>query len=124
MNLQPRPYSGLADLQKMKALISEGRKVYPHSRYPHIGDLDWWLYFGVFVGDKPFETSAVLWEDGAQIMAWGIFEEPNAYDLIVHPTLWDTPIEMEVHALMETRVEITLKDTDKPRGAIVWADAT
>src|SRR5689334_7460691 len=112
MNLQPRPYRGLDDLPKMKALISEGRKVFPHSRYPHPGEVDWWVYFGVFVGDEPFEKVVTILEDGDQMMAWGFLEKPNLCDLVLHPSLRDTEIEVALRADMETRVAASVKDTD------------
>jgi mycothiol synthase len=122
MNLQPRPYRGTDDLQKMKALIVEGRKVFPHSCYPHIGDLDWWLYYDSFVVHEPFEEIVTMWEDGDQIMAWGIVQMPNAYDLVLHPSLRDTTTEMQLHTQMESLIAALVKDTDKPQGAFVWAD--
>ena len=124
MTLQPRPYRGLDDLQKMKALIVEGRKVFPHSGYPHIGDLDWWLYYDSFVVHEPFEEIVTIWEDGDQVMAWGIVQMPNAYDLVLHPSLRNTADEMQLHAQMESLIAALVKDTDKPQGAFVWADET
>ncbi|MEO8611901.1 MAG: GNAT family N-acetyltransferase [Chloroflexota bacterium] len=124
MTLQSRPYRELADLQKMKALIVEVRKVYPHSGYPHIGDLDWWLYYDSFIKDEPFENIVTLWEDGDQIRAWGIVQMPNAYDLVLHPALRDTSAEMQLHAQMETRIAALVKDADKPQGAFVYVDET
>src|SRR5690242_13740938 len=98
MNLQPRPYRGIDDLQKMKALIVASRKVYPRSCEPHIGDLDWWLYYGSLVKDQPFESRVTIWEDGDQPMAWGIVQMPNAYEIVLHPSLRATEIEMQLHS--------------------------
>jgi ribosomal protein S18 acetylase RimI-like enzyme len=90
----------------------------------HQGEVDWWLYYGVFVGDEPYEDVVTIWEDGDQIMAWGIIEKPNLYDLVLHPSLRDSGVEAELQTFMESRVAAFVKNTDKPQGAVVWEDET
>ncbi|MBZ0287008.1 MAG: GNAT family N-acetyltransferase [Anaerolineae bacterium] len=122
MHLQPRPYAGLADLQKMKALIVEGRKVYPHSGYPHIGDLDWWLFYGAFVNHAPFEETVTLWENGEQLMAWTLAEKKGTYDAAVHPSLRDTEAAFAVHDHTQAQIESRLRGSEFQPGAFVCAD--
>jgi mycothiol synthase len=124
MTLQLRPYAGLDDLQKMKELIVRGRKISPHSIFPHIGDLDWWLFYGAAVKNEPFEETVTLWEDGNRLMAWARLELKDAYDLIIDPSLRGTPEEAHIHAWAEAKITAHLKQADQRFGYIVWADET
>lgn len=122
MHLQPRPYAGLDDLQKMKRLIIEGRKVYPHSSSPHIGDLDWWLYYGAFVNHEPFEETVTLWEDGEQMMAWTLVEKKGTYDAVVHPSLRGSEAEFAIYDHTQAQIESRLAGSEFHPGAFVPAD--
>lgn len=123
MTLHPRPYNGLDDLEKMKALVVEGRKVSPHSGYPHIGDLDWWLYYGAFVKGNAIEDIILLWEEDNNLLAWVYFETANVYDLIMHPLLLGSETDMLIRTLTDAHIQ-SLPRENKPQGKIVWADET
>lgn len=123
MTLKSRPYGGPDDLQKMKALVVEGRKASPHSIYPHVGDLDWWFYYGAFVKGNALEDLILLWEEGDNLLAWVYFENAEYYDLMMHPLLLGTETEMLIRTLTSAYIQGRPGD-NKPQGMIVWADET
>src|SRR5262249_16497489 len=124
MTLQPRPYRGLDDLQRMKALVVEARKASPHSGYPHIGDLDWWLFYGLAVKGEPSEEVVTLWEEDGELVGWVVLELPNASNMMVKPSLRGTACEEQIHAWTEERLASRLTGTDRSVIAYACADET
>jgi mycothiol synthase len=96
LTIQPRPYSDLTDIEKMRHILIEGRQVSSHSGYIHVGDLTWWLY-GILRA-YPLNEIATLWEDEQGTpWAWSLFSPMfAAFDLFVHPDLRGSQIEAEM----------------------------
>jgi mycothiol synthase len=122
MNIQLRPYRGLEDLEKMKALVIEGRKASPQSGDPHIGDLDWWLFYGAFVKQTPLEDIITLWEDGDTLIGWVVLHPPDSSDMAVLPSLRGTDYEEQIHLWTEAKLATLLQGTDKAVSAFACAD--
>jgi mycothiol synthase len=121
MSITMRPYAGLDDLQKMKALVVEGRKVWPHSYYPHVGDLDWWLYYGAFIdGDAPADIIR-LWEADGELTGWVIFDTPE-FDMAVHPAYRGSSLEEDIIAFAEAHLRDAKSDKTQAITAFAWAD--
>jgi ribosomal protein S18 acetylase RimI-like enzyme len=124
MNLQPRPYAGLDDLQKMKDLIVRVRKAAPHDGFPHIGDLDWWLFYGSASRGEPFEEWVTLWEEGDRLLAWLRLGSDDPYDLITDPSLWGTPEEAQIETWAEAKITARSAGGGRSYGAYVGANET
>ena len=86
MSFQPRPYRNRADLDRMRALLIEGRKANNGTYYVHVGDVNWWLFYPN--QEKDFPERIFLWEDGGSVIGWSLFSPGDrAFDVYVHPTL-------------------------------------
>ena len=84
MTLEPRPYRAPADLDRMRALLVEGRKANNCAYYVHVGDVNWWLFYPN--QEKDFPERIFLWEDGGQVIGWSLFSpRDRAFDVFVHP---------------------------------------
>jgi ribosomal protein S18 acetylase RimI-like enzyme len=84
MTLEPRPYRAPADLDRMRALLIEGRKANNGTYYVHVGDVNWWLFYPN--QEKDFPERIFLWEDGETVLGWSLFSpRDRAFDVFVHP---------------------------------------
>lgn len=84
MTMEPRSYQGAADLDKMRAILIEGRKADNGTYYVHVGDLNWWLFYPN--REKEFPERIFLWEDGERVIGWSLFSpDDRAFDVFVHP---------------------------------------
>ncbi len=122
MKIQPRPYAGLDDLEKMKAIVVEGRKVSLHSAYPHIGDLNWWLYYGVPVhGHTPPEVMT-LWEDQeGQVIGW-VYMDNCEFDMVLLPAYRGGAVEAQVTQWAVESLTLRAQAEKKPVEAFAYAD--
>ena len=87
MDVKPRPYHNTHDLERMKALLIQGRGAGGPTYYVHVGDLDWWLHY--LLQDQDRRHSIYLWEgeraDG-ELRGWSLFSPRfHAFDVFVHP---------------------------------------
>lgn len=94
MALEHRPYRDGSDLDAMKRLLVDGRRVSPHSGYMHVGDIDWSLF-----GPHGLPLSALvhLWEDGYALAAWVLLSRAG-FDYQVAPARRGSDIEREIVA--------------------------
>lgn len=123
-NLRPRPYDGLHDLEKIKALIVAGRKVTPHSAYPHIGDLDWWIFYGAPIRNEPLNEIIWLWENDAGKLAAWVYFTPHAceFEMALLPEYRATPCEEQIVIWAEQELAERAKSEEKPVGTFASAD--
>lgn len=122
MNIQPRPYAGPDDLNRMKVLAQAGQKVLPHSGYPHIGDLNWWLFYGSRL--ETLSDIIRLWEDEhGEIIGWQMFDKFNGeYDSAIHPSLRGSDYEAQMIDWAENWVGPRLKTENEPIITFASAD--
>lgn len=125
MIAEPRPYSGLHDLDQMKALAVQGRKVSPDSGYPHRGDLDWWLFYGAPSRGEALDKNVWLWEDMAgELLGWLVLAPPDKADMAVLPRLRGGDLETEMIAWTERQLGEGAKAAGKPLTQYACADET
>lgn len=95
MKITSRPYSGLDDLAKMKALQVACKRVYPYTSI-HRGDLDWWLFYDTT--GEPHQERIRLWlDENETLLGWAIKTEAySEYDMAVHPDWRGTALEREM----------------------------
>lgn len=91
MTMTVRSCTSPDDLAKMKRILVEGRKAYPHSTYIHPGDLDWWIFY--LLREYDVEEIAYLWEESdGSVIGWTLLSPGySAFDLFVHPAVRDDP---------------------------------
>ena len=86
-----RPYRDDRDLDKMRAILVEGRKAGGPTYYVHVGDLNWWVFY--LDQEDDLRQRACLWErrqDGVTV-GWALVSPRfSAFDLFVQPEIWDT----------------------------------
>jgi len=101
MKLQGRAYCAPSDLATMRALLLAGTQSGIAASYPHPGLLDWATHY------PPDETAnrqnLRLWEavdtEPPTLVAWALFfDHEGTFDLFVHPTIYDTPLQATVVA--------------------------
>ncbi len=89
MPLTSRLYARADDLDAMKDLLREAKRVYPYAGI-HIGDLDWWVFYDT--SGVPLQDKVRLWFREEQLVAWTWTNWTRGdFDLLVHPTLRGTP---------------------------------
>jgi GNAT superfamily N-acetyltransferase len=83
--IEPRAYRNERDLEKMLALLAEGRQANNGTYYVHTGDLRWWLFYST----RPRWEELFLWEeDGGDLLGWILFSpEWQAFDVFIRPDL-------------------------------------
>ena len=116
MNLTSRFYAGPDDLEKMKQLVVECKRLAPNCGVPHIGDLDWWVFYNTS-GD-PIEKRVRLWQDAnGDVLAWTFTSLKDCdFDMVVHSSLRGTPDEEAVLSEAETYVtELALAHPESER---------
>jgi mycothiol synthase len=88
---EPRLYQGVADLDRMEAVLIAGRQANNGSFYIHVGDLRWWLYYTT-PEDAPW-LRIYLWEDEYhRVVAWTLFSiKDETFDMFVMPQLHGKP---------------------------------
>jgi mycothiol synthase len=91
MDIDMRPYQDEGDLDKMRAILLQGRQAGGPTYYVHVGDLNWWVFY--LDQEEDLRRRACLWErqqDG-MVVGWALVSPRYcAFDLFVHPELWDT----------------------------------
>jgi len=87
----PRRYETERDLTRMLALLQVGRAANNGSYYPHVGDVQWWLYY------PPLGSSwwphIYLWDDpaGNRLLGWALLEpHGESFDVYYQPELHGT----------------------------------
>jgi len=106
--MEPRPYQGAADLDKMRSILIEGRKANNGTYYVHTGDVSWWLYY--HDTGAPFSEQIWLWEEGGKMHGWVLFTpEECAFDLFVHPALRGAPEAAAMHEWAEAQLAALVK---------------
>ncbi|MFQ3660024.1 MAG: GNAT family N-acetyltransferase [Anaerolineae bacterium] len=101
--MNPRPYAGLADLERIQQVMRDGLRHAPYG-YMHPGDVEWWLFYNP-LGEPP-EQSVHLWEtpDGA-CWGWVFYLSRFAeYDLWLHPAARGTALEREMLSWAEAQL--------------------
>jgi ribosomal protein S18 acetylase RimI-like enzyme len=84
LEMEPRPYRQPTDLDRMRALLVEGRKANNGTYYVHVGDVNWWLFYPN--QEQEFPERIFLWEDGERVIGWALFSpRDRAFDVYVHP---------------------------------------
>jgi ribosomal protein S18 acetylase RimI-like enzyme len=90
-DIELRPFRDEADLDKMRAILVKGREARGPTYYVHVGDLNWWVFY--LDQDEDLRQRAHLWErrqDGV-VVGWALVSPRfSAFDLFVHPEVWDT----------------------------------
>lgn len=121
MPIQSRPYTGLDDLQKMKDLLAEIKRVYPYSSY-HPGDMDWWTFY--IDNQRDLSRCIRLWED-ERLIAWTYWIEGEAiFDTAIHPDFRGSAEERRILAEMERHVtEFVRSQPDMERQIFTHAHA-
>lgn len=122
--IRPRPYAGLHDLVKMKALVMTGRRQSPHSGYPHTGDLDWWLFYGAQGDDH--SRMVTLWETTeGDLIGWVYFDYRRCeFDLVVLPNVRGGAWEAEITLRAEEQLGPVARASGRPIRTFAWSDDT
>jgi mycothiol synthase len=82
-----RPYTDKRDLDRMRHLLIEGRRLGQGPYYVHVGDLDWWLFYSL--RELDWAQIIHLWEreNDGPLLGWSLFSPAyRAFDVFVHPT--------------------------------------
>jgi ribosomal protein S18 acetylase RimI-like enzyme len=87
--IEPRPYRDERDLEKILALLADGRQANNGTYYVHTGDLKWWLFYTA----NPRWDQLFLWEDDCgDLLGWVLYSPDwRAFDAFVRPDLRGTP---------------------------------
>jgi mycothiol synthase len=105
MDTVPRIYRDRSDLQKMCALLQAGcSDRTTNAYYPHLGDLNWWL-FNWLDGQNPWQ-SIYLWDDPDdrdRLLGWGIYFPWSDFNVFIQPQLCGTDWAMEINTWMEDK---------------------
>ncbi len=118
-----RPYAGLHDLVSMKALTIAGRKAHPYSGYPHIGDLDWLVFYGVPVHGNSLQDVIYLIEQDGQLFGWLAYSPPlPEFDLVVHPSMLGTDRAEAWVAAAEEHLRPAALLRGEPMTTFTWID--
>jgi GNAT superfamily N-acetyltransferase len=77
----------------MKHLVTECKRLAPNCGVPHIGDLDWWVFYDT--SGVPIEKKVRLWQaESGDVLAWTfIWLMKRDFEMVVHPSLRGTPDE-------------------------------
>lgn len=95
MEFVSHSYDDAADLDRMRSVLIEGRRVMRHSRYSHIGDLDWALFYDP--DQKRREDTIRLWSDEhGRTVGWGRLQGSVYFEHHVLPELRGSPVEAEI----------------------------
>jgi mycothiol synthase len=102
----PRPYRGKKDLDRMRAILVNGRQAGNGTYYIHLGDLDWWLYYLPHQMD-PWQN-IFLWESEDlpdALLGWTLLSPDwRAFDVFVHPDQQHTPLVEQMFHWSEERL--------------------
>lgn len=117
-----RPYAGLDDLARMKALVSMELQAGLHSGSHHPGDLDWWLFYGA--QDADWRKQNMLWEDEGELLGWvNVDVLPLLqFDMALHPRLRGTDAAAALVRWGEEQLASAAHELGKPVQAFAWAD--
>jgi mycothiol synthase len=120
MTIEPRLYHGIADLDRMEAILIAGRKADNGSFYVHVGDLRWWLYY-TLPEDQPW-SRIYLWEaEHDETVAWTLFSiADEAFDLFMIPRLHGTPEMYSMLAWSADKMSKTLRQAGAARLHKMW----
>jgi ribosomal protein S18 acetylase RimI-like enzyme len=115
------PYQDQPDLERMRHLLVEGRRLSLGPYYVHVGDLNWWLYY--FLRDLDWSEIIRLWErdrDGL-LLAWALFSPAYpAFDVFVHPTECSGMMRAEIVAWAAAYAETAVRRAGGRNLQTVW----
>ena len=101
--LIPRPYSNPQDLEKMRTLLTEGRRANNGTYYVHIGDLNWWLFYPP--QDHDLWQYISLYDDPERLLGWSLLSPSwSAFDGVVQPELRGSPAAEEMYTYTEEQI--------------------
>ena len=83
-----RTYVAGDDLDAMKSILRQGRRVSPRSGYWHPGELDWWFFY------RQREWDVTVWEDDSGPAGWIVLDPgTRSADMAIRPDLRGGPSE-------------------------------
>jgi len=120
MELTPRPYRRLEDLEKMKDLLMRGRAARGHSGYVHVGDLVWWLFF--ILRDFNLRDIVRLFEDArGDLIGWVLFSPHlSAFDVFVQPEERGSDREDQMFIWTEHRMQEIVRERSGRSLEVGW----
>jgi len=120
----PRSFRDETDLERMRAILVEGRRSAYGAYYIHPGDLSWWLYYLPLHTD-PWQN-IFLWEaEGAPgaLLGWTLLSPDwRAFDLFVHPDCLHTRLAEHMLAWSERRLEQIVRTRGDGEIRTMWID--
>jgi len=117
--MEPRPYRDFTDFERLKSLLVEGRRANNGTYYPHVGDVQWWLFYPDASADFP--KRIWFWEESGQLRgACLLSPAENACDVFVRPDLRGSA---EAEA-MEQWAEARLQALELKKAKVDWIAET
>lgn len=111
MSLTSRPYTDPGDLDLMKGLLRDSKRVHPYAGI-HVGDLDWWVFYDT--SGVPLEQKVRLWFEGEQLAAWTWTNwNDGDFDLLIHPAYRGAPQQETV--LGQSIADLSVFTRQQPR---------
>jgi len=121
-NLVSRAYAGLQDLEKMRSLLIEGRRVNNGTYYIHIGDLNWWLFYPPI--DFDLWQYISLWDDpqdSGRLLGWSLLSPTwSAFDVYVQPELCGSPEAEAMNFYTEEQIIRLARSQNKEKVYRMW----
>ena len=119
MNVVPRPYRDVSDLQKMCAILQTGCAAHTDAYYIHPGELNLclfnWLdghnpWKHIYIWDDPIDSHnpwkhIYIWDDpidSEHLLGWALLSTPwSSFDVFLQPELWKSAWADEVNTWVE-----------------------
>jgi mycothiol synthase len=120
-DIDVRPYRDEGDLDKMRSILIQGRQAGEPTYYVHVGDLNWWVFY--LDQEDDLRQRAYLWErrrDGV-VVGWALASPRfSAFDLFVHPEIWDTGQAESMFTWAEERAGDIVRERGGTSLQTVW----
>jgi ribosomal protein S18 acetylase RimI-like enzyme len=114
MNINSRQFETENDLQRIRAMLVDARKIAGHNAgYWHVGDLTWRYHLLGYRAD-PCKNYR-LWYDDHRLIGFAVFGEDFSFDWQIHPQYTWRGIEEEMLAWAETRWDEAMRDETVPQ---------
>jgi len=115
---EPRIYQGPHDLDAMRRILIAGRQAAGPIFYVHVGDLNWWLFYGE--PDTPYHV--YLWQPdpSGEPVAWALFSPFRTFDVFTHPTAITAEQRLDMFTWAEETLSAMLRAAGAQRMSTVW----
>lgn len=114
----PRSYQGPEDLDAMRRILIAGRQAAGSVFYVHVGDLNWWLFYGE--PETPHQIYLWAAEPGGEPVAWVLLSSWGTFDVFAHPAAVSPEQRRTLFTWAEERLAAQLGAEGRRRMDTIW----